>query len=354
MHLALRTCLALIAVISAGSSFAQSDALQSLVDKSTKDWRVEIVADGLDYPWDIERAGDRFLITEAAGNVVVLENGAPRRYQLQTSVPIARVGGGGLLGMTVSPDFENSGLAYFYHTYEDGSALANKVIQARFDGNTWRETATLISGIPGHRLYNGGRVAIGPDNYLYVTTGWTENRALPQDRSSLAGKVLRLATDGQVPEDNPFPGSPVYSLGHRNPQGIAWNQAGEMFVAEHGQSAHDEINRVTAGGNYGWPSITGDERREGMEPPWIHSGSETWAPSGIAFRGSELLVAALVGRGLYMHDETRRELVPVFQSQNRLRDVLPVGQDIYVLTTNRSPRGEGPSPDNLLRLSPSH
>lgn len=323
----------------------------ALTAANTADWSAEVVAEGLDYPWEIQQAGGRILVTEAAGNVVSIDDGRLTRRPVVTSDPITREGGGGLLGMALSRDFDQSGVAYFYHTYWTDGDLANKVIEARFDGAAWRETRVLIDRIPGHRLYNGGRVALGPDGHLYVTTGWTENRQRPQDLSSLAGKVLRMTVDGKVPDDNPYPGSYVYSLGHRNPQGIAWAPDGRLFVAEHGQFAHDEINQVQPGRNYGWPIISGDEEREGMERALLRSGDDTWGPSGIAFAGNDLLVATLVGRGLYASNVEAKTFNPIFTSADRIRDVLPVGEDIYIITTNRSPRAEGPSEDRLLKLT---
>jgi len=316
-----------------------------------QDWNVEVVNDELNYPWDMEAAGDQLVITEAAGNIVIMHQGQLQRYAITTSDPIVNEGGGGLMGMALAKDFSQSGNAWLYHTYRSSSGLTNKIIQAHFDGKQWQETKVILSGIPGHRLYNGGRIAIGPDGYLYATTGWTENEDHPQDIQSLAGKVLRMTLDGKVPRDNPIAGSLVYSWGHRNPQGLAWNKRGELFATEHGQIAHDEVNIIKPSSNYGWPVIQGDEKRAGMVAAWLNSGSQTWAPSGTTFAGENLLVAALGAKGLYVFDDKQKKLRQVFSSGERLRDVYATPNAIYVITTNRSPRSEGPSADRLLKLT---
>lgn len=339
-------------ILAAPGLAAAQDAATPIQDRGDGAWTSTLVAEGLDYPWDLVRDGERLIVTEKAGAVVVIVDGELVRFPFETSAPLRTDGGAGLLGIALAPDFASSGTAFLYYSYEAAGGPANRVVSALFDGSKWRETGILIDAIPGHRLYNGGRIAIGPDGYLYVTTGWNENYDLPQNPDSLAGKVLRVALDGTVPADNPFPGSPVYSLGHRNPQGLAWDAAGRLFVAEHGQAARDEINLLRAGGNYGWPVVSGAEARDGMEAPFVQSGSTTWAPSGIAFAGSELLVTGLQARGLLVLDEGNRRLQPVFDTGERYRQVLPVGEDLFVITTNRSPRGKGPSADRLIRLSP--
>ena len=320
---------------------------------TANEWTAEVVAGGLDYPWDIARSGDTIIVTEKSGNILMIDDGAVRRFPLATGTATRDRSGAGLLGIALAPDFPVSGRAFLYQSYGTPSEPANRVIEARFDGTRWYETRELLAGIPGHPLYNGGRLAIGPDGHLYVTTGWTENYERPQDLESLAGKVLRITLDGDVPADNPFEGSPVWSYGHRNPQGLAWDADGALHVAEHGQSGRDEVNIVRPGLNYGWPLVSGDERRDGTEPPLIHSGNSTWAPSGVAFLDDRLLVASLRERALLGLNEAGDALETLYSNGERIRQVLAADDGLYLVTTNRSPRREGPSDDRLIRLTPA-
>jgi glucose/arabinose dehydrogenase len=176
-----------VSLVALANAFAASAALAQdrgnarlIAAMTTADWSVQVATDDVSYPWTINQAGGVIVMTEAAGNIVMIDGGRLRRYALQTSDPIVNDGGSGLLGMALDENFQANGRAYLYHSYRS-SGLTNKVIEARFDGDSWRETRVLLAGIPGHRLYNGGRIAIGPDRLLYVTTGWTENGALPQD-----------------------------------------------------------------------------------------------------------------------------------------------------------------------------
>ena len=290
---------ALANVLAVPATFAQErGTARPISAMTTADWSVQVVTDDLSYPWDLNRAGNVIVMSEAAGNIVMIENGGLRRYAVQTLDPIVHDGGGGLLGMALSEDFPTSGLAYLYHSFRAGSGLTNKVIEARFDGKSGERPAccSRVFRVTGSTTADASPSV--PKGFLYVTTGWTENGALPQDLGSLAGKVLRMTRDGRVPANNPFERSYVNSYGHRNPQGLAWNAAGDLFVAEHGQSGRDEINLIKPGANYGWPLVSGGERRSGMELPVLHSGNDTWAPSGATFAGDVLLVAALAARGL--------------------------------------------------------
>ena len=160
-----------------------------------------------------------------------------------------------------------------------------------------------------------GRIQFGPDGKLYITTGDAGNPALSQDKNSLGGKILRINSDGTIPEDNPWENSLIYSYGHRNPQGLDWDESGNLLVTEHGPSgirgkAHDEINLIIPGTNYGWPDIIGDESKESLQNPILHSGDDTWAPSGAEFYDGDKIpqwtgkyfVATLRGNHLHMID----------------------------------------------------
>lgn len=213
------------------------------------------------------------------------------------------------------------------------------------------ETNILLDDIPGATIHNGGRLAIGPDNLLYVTTGDADRPDNAQEKNNLSGSILRMTTTGEIPADNPSD-SYVFSYGHRNPQGLAWNKDDELYSSEHGQSAHDEINLIQAGSNYGWPVIEGEQTNNEMKNPLIHSSDDTWAPSGIAFWDNHLLVTGLRGESLYYFDEDKGEMIEVFQGEGRLRDVKYYNQAIYLITNNTDGRGTPQeNDDRLLKLS---
>ncbi len=224
------------------------------------DFQVETVAEGLDTPWDLAFAPDgRIFFTERPGRLRVIEGGRLRPEPVATIPEVVERGEGGLLGLALDPDFAGNGHLYLYHTYSgsDGG-LRNRVVRYtladRAGARGLTEPRVILDDIPAAAIHNGGRIAFGPDGKLYVTTGDAAAPALAQDRDSLAGKILRLNPDGSVPDDNPFPGSPVYSYGHRNPQGLAWQPGtGQLYATEHGPSAHDEVNLIAPGDNYGWP-----------------------------------------------------------------------------------------------------
>jgi glucose/arabinose dehydrogenase len=313
-----------------------------------------VLANHLEIPWELAFLPDgRILLTERPGRVRLLhpQTGlAPEPVLVVEEV--RHQGEGGLLGLAVHPEFANNRLVYLYYTYESGRGTANKVVSCTLENHALAGARTIIENIPGARFHNGGRIGFGPDGMLYVTTGDAQIPELSQDRSSLAGKILRLHDDGSIPADNPFADSPVYSYGLRNPQGLAWDDDGQLWATGHGPRGHDEINLIEAGKNYGWPVIQGDEQGPGMEPPVLHSGSATWAPSGAAVLGDSMYFAGLRGRALYRFNLDAQNPVLTTHLEGtfgRLRTVV-AGPDglLYLLTSNRDGRTMPTAEDDLL------
>ena len=333
---------------------------------------VEEVATGLDTPWELAFAPDgRIFVTERPGRLRVIEGGHLRAEPVAIVPGVVEQGEGGLLGLVLDPNFATNGNLYLYHTYR-AEGLRNRVIsytlQDLAGGRGLTNPRVVIDNIPAGSTHNGGRIAFGPDGKLYITAGDAGTTATAQDRNSLAGKILRLNADGSIPSDNPFPGSPIYSYGHRNPQGLAWQPGtSALYATEHGSSANDEVNRITPGGNYGWPTVTGTQTRDGLIAPVLASGNgNTWAPSGATFvrgdgfpawRGS-FLFAGLRSTTLWRLDLSNAgslRLEPLLEdSHGRLR-AIHEGPDgaLYVLTSSQDGRGRpAGGDDRLLRLVP--
>jgi glucose/arabinose dehydrogenase len=280
---------------------------------------------------------------------------------------VAAVGEGGLLGIALDPQFESNHFVYAAYTFRDISgSLKNQLVRLREDPVTVKGIMdkVLLVGDGGSN-HDGGRVKFGPDGKIYWTLGDAGNADRTQDLSSLNGKILRLNPDGTIPADNPFSNSPVYSYGHRNPEGIAWQpETGRLFETEHGSSATDEVNYIEPGKNYGWPVIRGDQAKEGMVSPVLQSDSDTWAPSGATFItggpwDGSFLFTGLRGQSLYKIALNTADPVQIlfferlFENQfGRLRNVIQ-GPDgaIYILTNNTDGRGHPRSGDDrILKL----
>ena len=311
---------------------------------------VEVIAERLSVPWSIDKIGESFYLSERTGSIVKIENGKMERQRVQLEKPLAKAAEAGLLGFVLDPKFTENQKAYAYYTYADDSGgQFNRVVVLGFNGATgWTEERILLDRIASAAYHHGGRLKIGPDGKLYITTGDATTPKVAQKLSSLNGKILRMNLDGTIPLDNPFPNSYVFSYGHRNPQGLAW--IGKTFYAsEHGQSAHDEINRIQAGGNFGWPVIQGLEKKVGMETPLFQSGTvETWAPSGMDAADGKLYVATLRGNAVREFDLEQKQTKPVISSLGRIRDVFIDGNYLYFVNNNTDGRGNPDEKDDKL------
>ena len=308
----------------------------------------QIVAHNLDTPWAIERSDNTFYITERPGHIVKVQHGDMKRQNITLSAPLATAAEAGLLGFVLAPDFTTSNRAFAYYTYESTKGQFNRIVELRYDESMWQEEKILLDHIPSGTYHHGGRLKIGPDHKLYATVGDASDPNLAQQRTSLAGKILRLNLDGSIPHDNPSSHSYVYSYGHRNPQGIVW-LGRTMYASEHGNSAHDEINRIEPGHNYGWPIIEGTATKQMIETPLFTSGADTtWAPSGMAASGSKLYVAALRGTAIIEFDLKTKKQRTIVSDVGRIRDVMLVDNTLYFITNNRDGRGTPQEGDDYL------
>jgi glucose/arabinose dehydrogenase len=325
-----------------------------------------VIASHLEIPWSLVFLPDGSMVfTERSGRVrLIRASGELLAQPILTIADVSATGEGGLLGTTIHPSFATNHYIYFYYTYRAIGSNRNKVVRYTITGESLAEPHDILAGIPAGSIHDGGRIKFGPDGCLYITTGETGDSSLAQDKNSLAGKILRVTDEGQVPADNPFPGSPVYSYGNRNSEGLAWDDQGRLWATEHGPSggidgvAQDELNLIQPGLNYGWPTIKGAQTAPGLVSPVLQSGSDTWAPSGMAYFQGSLYFAALRGESLFKANLSTQPptLTRYLQGQfGRLRDVV-VGPDgmLYILTSNRDGRGSPTAQDDvIIRVNPA-
>ncbi|HEX6686344.1 MAG TPA: PQQ-dependent sugar dehydrogenase [Candidatus Limnocylindrales bacterium] len=254
-----------------------------------------IVATGLCIPWGLAFLPDgTALVTERDSARILAVSADGRLSVVQEIADAFPRGESGLLGLAVSPNYGTDKLVYAYYTTRSD----NRVVRFRLG----EQPQPVLAGIPLEERHDGGRIAFGPDGMLYVAVGDTDRRELAQDRGVLVGKILRITPDGQPAPGNPFPDSPIWSLGHRNVQGLAWDSRGRLFATEFGQDRIDELNLIEPGGNYGWPEVEGI----GRDPRFVDPIA-TWAPadaspSGLAIVNDQAYVACLRGRRLYRVD----------------------------------------------------
>ncbi len=363
----------MISVIATGTSLSHSTEI-SLPDGDRV--KTEIWVEGLEIPWSIVFLPDnRALVSERPGRIRLIKNGVLQKKPYAV-IDVAHTGEGGLMGIAIHPYFHEKPFIYAMHTYRDGNSLYNRVIRLKDMGEYGRFDRIIIDKIPGGRFHNGGRIAFGPDGMLYITTGETFDAVLAQDIRSLGGKILRITPEGEIPPDNPFKDSPLYSYGHRNPQGLAWHpETGELFSSEHGPSGeylrfgNDEINVIKRGGNYGWPEVIGRGRKREYIDPLV-LWEKTTPPSGMVFYTgnqlphlkNDLFVATLRSEALIrirlIKESCNYRVLRIerwFEKRfGRIRDVVQ-GPDgiLYFLTNNRDGRGKPvQGDDRIIRILP--
>jgi glucose/arabinose dehydrogenase len=329
-------------------------------------FRVETIATGLDIPWSLAFAPDRRLfITERPGRVRIMDISTRTSEVALTLDDVFAQGEAGALGLALDPNFAESRLVYLYYSARAGGGAVNRIVRYREAGGRLGERSVLLDNVPANGIHDGGRLRFGPDGLLYATAGDAANTALSQDLASLGGKILRLNQDGTTPRTNPF-GSPVYSWGHRNPQGIDWHPAtGDLWASEHGSSGNDEINVIDAGANYGWPRIEGAQTMAAMRTP-VTFYNPAIAPSGASFYRAQLFpafannlfVATLRGTHLLrlrLEPGARRIAAQERLLENefgRIRDVV-TGPDGFLYFATSNGRGGSNADDRIARLVPA-
>ena len=310
------------------------------------------IASGLEAPWSVVRleSGSSLISERDRGVVVELTSDGELR-DVATIDGVAAQGEGGLLGLAVL----DGRWLYAYFTTASDNRIERFALKGEPGSYSLGESEEVLVGLEKAGNHNGGRIAFGPDGMLYATVGDAANVDNSQDADSLNGKILRMTPDGDVPDDNPGD-SLVYSMGHRNPQGIAWDDQGQLWAAEFGQDTWDELNRIEAGGNYGWPTVEGESDNSDFINPAAQWATDDASPSGLTYTRGTFFIAGLGGERLwvmYPRDDGTVDPVEYFTAEfGRIRDVVP-GPDgtLWFMTNNTDGRGSpGDNDDQLWQL----
>ncbi|MET7685543.1 PQQ-dependent sugar dehydrogenase [Streptomyces sp. NPDC005423] len=324
---------------------------------------VRTLAEGLKTPWALAPlpGGDLLVSSRDDGTITRVAGKTGGKTVLGTVSGVSPAGEGGLLGIALSPGYASDHMIYAYFT----SASDNRIVRLLYDakkpaGEQLGAPDTVFKGIPKGFIHNGGRIAFGPDGMLYAGTGESGQRGLAQDRKSLGGKILRLTPEGDPAPGNPFPGSPVYSYGHRNVQGLAWDPQQRLYASEFGQDTWDELNAIKPGADYGWPVVEGRSGDPKYQNPIAQWHTDDASPSGLAYVRGSLWMAGLKGTRLWRVPLKGTEAAAAPQSflkgtYGRLRAVVPAGDDrLWVTTSNTDGRGTPkPGDDRILELEVS-
>jgi len=316
--------------------------------------RPDVVATGLEVPWGLTFLpdGSALVAERMSARILRLRPGAAPE-QVAIVPGVVPSGEGGLLGLAASPTYAQDNYLYTYFT----AANDNRIVRFRLSSPQAPEP--ILTGLTKASIHDGGRIKFGPDGMLYAGVGDAGTTANAQNQQSLNGKILRMRPDGSVPPDNPFSGSRVYSLGHRNVQGLAWDAQNRLYATEFGQNTWDEVNQIVPGGNYGWPTVEGIGNDPRFRNPIVQWTTAEASPSGAAIAGDTLYAAALRGTRLWLVplNGSGGAGTPTAQLQNsygRLRTV-ELGPDgwLWITTSNRDGRGTpAASDDRVIRFPP--
>ncbi|WP_369276338.1 sorbosone dehydrogenase family protein [Streptomyces sp. R11] len=318
---------------------------------------VRTVAGGLNTPWGLAPLPDGDLLVSSRDEATITRVDAKtgKKTELGEVPGVSPAGEGGLMGLALSPDYASDHMIYAYFT----SASDNRIVRVLYDeqrptGEQLGAPDTIFRGIPKGFIHNGGRIAFGPDKMLYAGTGESGDTGLSQDKESLGGKILRMTPEGEPAPGNPVTDSPVYSYGHRNVQGLAWDAKQRLFAAEFGQDTWDELNAIKPGDNYGWPEVEGKSDNAKYRSPLAQWGTDDASPSGVAYAEGSVWMAGLKGQRLWRVplDGTEASADPqafLEGEYGRLRTVVSAGGDkLWVTTSNTDGRGSPKDGDDRI------
>ncbi|WP_200949622.1 PQQ-dependent sugar dehydrogenase [Leifsonia sp. Root227] len=312
-----------------------------------------VLETGLNAPWSVVPLASGSALISERDSGTVLERLPQGGMRTVGTVPgVVHSGEGGLLGLAVQKESAPRYL-YAYETTSDDNRVVRMPLTGVPGSYAIGAPENVVTGIPKASNHDGGRLAFGPDGMLYITAGDASDPANAQNVASLGGKILRVTPDGGVPGDNPFPGSPVWSYGHRNPQGIGWDSHGTMWASEFGQNTWDELNIITPGANYGWPNVEGIGGEPKYTDPVYQWPTDQASPSGLAIVGDTIFMAGLGGQRLWTIWSTAGRapvtVEPFFDGDfGRLRDAVAHGDTLWLLTNNTDGRGDPRSGDDKL------
>ncbi|MFF9201384.1 PQQ-dependent sugar dehydrogenase [Streptomyces sp. NPDC014986] len=317
---------------------------------------VRTVTTGLSSPWGLAPMADGDLLVSSRDEATItrVDGKTGEKTELGEVPGVSPSGEGGLLGIALSPGYASDRMIYAYFT----SVSDNRIVRMIHDegkpaGEQLGAPDTVFRGIPKGEIHNGGRIAFGPDKMLYAGTGESGDTGLSRDKESLGGKILRLTPEGEPAPGNPFPGSAVYSYGHRNVQGLAWDGKQRLFASEFGQNTWDELNAIKPGDDYGWPEAEGESDDGGFHDPIGQWSTDEASPSGIAHAEGSVWMAGLRGQRLWRiplkGTEASAEPQAFLEGEyGRLRTVAADGSKLWLVTSNTDGRGNPEEGDDRI------